>query len=109
MPGSRIDHARRRTTWQSSHDVAIDRAHGDFLSNPTSTAANWIIWNSVVDKFPKIECTGVVLSDQQFDRARELALDLAGIELLERHRELLDRRFGRAGIRAEAIDAILIA
>jgi chemotaxis protein methyltransferase CheR len=63
----------------------------------------------VVDKFPKIECTGVVLSDQQFDRARELALDLAGIELLERHRELLDRRFGRAGILAEAIDAILIA
>jgi chemotaxis protein methyltransferase CheR len=33
-----------------------------------------------------------MLSNQQFDRVRRLALDLAGIELHERHREVLARR-----------------
>jgi len=32
------------------------------------------------------------LTDEQFERARRLALRLAGIELLDRHRELLERR-----------------
>ena len=39
-----------------------------------------------------------MLSDLQFDRARRLALSLAGIELHERHRELLERRSRRLGI-----------
>lgn len=42
-----------------------------------------------------------MLTDTQFDRARRLALSLAGIELAERHRALLDRRCRRLGI-AEA-------
>lgn len=36
-----------------------------------------------------------MLSNQQFDRTRRLALTLAGIELAERHRELLARRTRR--------------
>src|SRR6516162_8895771 len=32
------------------------------------------------------------LTDEQFERARRLASRLAGIELLDRHRELLERR-----------------
>jgi chemotaxis protein methyltransferase CheR len=32
------------------------------------------------------------LTDEQFERARRLALKLAGIDLLDRHRELLERR-----------------
>jgi chemotaxis protein methyltransferase CheR len=40
-----------------------------------------------------------VLTSQQFERARKLALTLAGIELAERHRELLERRSRRVGIR----------
>jgi chemotaxis protein methyltransferase CheR len=39
-----------------------------------------------------------MLSNQQFDRTKRLALSLAGIELVERHRELLDRRSRRLGI-----------
>lgn len=39
-----------------------------------------------------------MLSDQQFERMRRLALSLAGIELVERHRDLLDRRSRRVGI-----------
>jgi chemotaxis protein methyltransferase CheR len=39
-----------------------------------------------------------MLSNQQFDRTRRLALNLAGIELSERHRELLQRRSRRLGI-----------
>lgn len=39
-----------------------------------------------------------MLSDQQFDRIRRLAVSLAGIELAERHRDLLDRRGRRVGI-----------
>ncbi len=38
------------------------------------------------------------LSNDQFDRAKRLALTLAGIELSERHRELLARRSRRLGI-----------
>jgi chemotaxis protein methyltransferase CheR len=40
-----------------------------------------------------------MLSNQQFERTRRLALSLAGIELVERHRELLDHRSRRLGIR----------
>jgi chemotaxis protein methyltransferase CheR len=51
-----------------------------------------------------------MLSNQQFDRTRRLALRLAGIELVERHRELLGRRSRRAGIRDGAgVDALLTA
>jgi chemotaxis protein methyltransferase CheR len=39
-----------------------------------------------------------MLSDRQFNRAKRLALSLAGIELVERHRELLARRSRRLGI-----------
>lgn len=35
------------------------------------------------------------LTDVQFERARRLALALAGIELFDRHRDLLERRAGR--------------
>src|SRR5262245_2941684 len=34
----------------------------------------------------------MALTDEQFERARRLALGLAGIELLDRHRALLQRR-----------------
>src|SRR5262245_43637536 len=50
-----------------------------------------------------------MLSEQQFDRARQLALNLTGIELFERHRDLLHQRSQRVGISAEAIDAMLNA
>ncbi len=40
----------------------------------------------------------MIFSQQQFDRTRRLALSLAGITLLERHRDLLDRRSRRLGI-----------
>ena len=39
-----------------------------------------------------------MLSNQQFERARLLASKLAGIELVERHRQVLDSRSRRAGI-----------
>jgi hypothetical protein len=39
------------------------------------------------------------LSNQQFDRTRRLASGLAGIALVERHHELLERRSERLGIR----------
>ncbi len=49
-----------------------------------------------------------MLSNQQFDRTRRLASSLAGIELLERHRELLDRRTRRLGVLDSAgLDALL--
>jgi chemotaxis protein methyltransferase CheR len=38
---------------------------------------------------------GATLTREQFARARRLALGLAGIELADRHRELLERRTGR--------------
>jgi len=51
-----------------------------------------------------------MLSNQQFDRTRRLALSLAGIELVDRHRELLDRRSRRLGIHDSAgLDALLHA
>jgi chemotaxis protein methyltransferase CheR len=49
-----------------------------------------------------------MLTHQQFDRTRRLALSLAGIELAERHRELLGRRSRRIGLRdAAGVDALL--
>jgi chemotaxis protein methyltransferase CheR len=39
-----------------------------------------------------------MLTCEQFDRTRGLALKLAGIELVDRHRELLHRRGGRRGV-----------
>jgi chemotaxis protein methyltransferase CheR len=39
-----------------------------------------------------------MLSNQQFERTRRFALNLAGIELVERHRELLGHRSRRLGI-----------
>jgi chemotaxis protein methyltransferase CheR len=39
-----------------------------------------------------------MVTDQQFDRTRRLALRLTGINLFERHRDLLDRRSRRLGI-----------
>jgi chemotaxis protein methyltransferase CheR len=48
------------------------------------------------------------LTDAEFERARRLALELAGIELLDRHRDLLPRRRNRLGY-AEAFDALLDA
>jgi chemotaxis protein methyltransferase CheR len=49
-----------------------------------------------------------MLSNQQFDRARRLALSLVGIELHERHRELLERRGKRLGIADSAgLDSLL--
>jgi len=39
-----------------------------------------------------------MLTGEQFERTRQLALRLAGIELLERHREVLGRRSRRLGI-----------
>jgi chemotaxis protein methyltransferase CheR len=45
---------------------------------------------------------------EQFDRTRRLALNLAGIELAERHRELLLRRSRRLGVHdAAGFDALL--
>jgi chemotaxis protein methyltransferase CheR len=42
------------------------------------------------------------LSDRQFERTRRLALDLTGIDLAERHREVLGRRSRRLGIHDSA-------
>jgi chemotaxis protein methyltransferase CheR len=51
-----------------------------------------------------------MLSDIQFDRTRRLALSLAGIELAERHRELLARRGRRPGaIGPAGLDSLLDA
>ena len=52
----------------------------------------------------------MTLSNQQFERTKRLALSLAGIELVERHRELLARRSRRLGLLDSAgIDALLDA
>jgi chemotaxis protein methyltransferase CheR len=48
------------------------------------------------------------LSDRQFERTRRLALDLTGIELAERHREVLGRRSRRLGIRDGAALELLL-
>jgi chemotaxis protein methyltransferase CheR len=56
------------------------------------------------------ESSGFILTSEQFERARRLASSLAGIELRERHRELLDRKGRRLGIGDEAgLDALLDA
>jgi chemotaxis protein methyltransferase CheR len=52
----------------------------------------------------------MMLTNQQFDRTRRLASRLAGIQLVERHRELLHRRSRRLGIRDDAaLDSLLDA
>lgn len=49
-----------------------------------------------------------MLTGQQIDRTRRLALRLAGIELFDRHRELLERRSRRLGVEGGAgFDALL--
>lgn len=49
-----------------------------------------------------------MVTSGQLERTRRLALRLAGIELFERHREVLDRRLRRLGILKEAgFDALL--
>jgi len=49
-----------------------------------------------------------MLTSQQFDRTRRLALQLAGIELFERHREVIARRSRRFGVSDHAaLDALL--
>jgi chemotaxis protein methyltransferase CheR len=51
-----------------------------------------------------------MLTDQQFARTRRLALNLAGIELADRHRELLERRGRRMEIAdSAAFEALLCA
>src|SRR5262245_41005486 len=51
-----------------------------------------------------------MLTNDQFERARNLALRLAGIELVDRHRELLYRRSQRLGIlEGNGLDALLSA
>ena len=51
-----------------------------------------------------------MLTSEQFERARNLALRLAGIELVDRHRELLYRRSLRLGIlEGNGLDALLSA
>jgi len=51
-----------------------------------------------------------MLTNEQFEWARKLALRLAGIELFERHRELLHRRSLRLGIRDDnGLEALLRA
>src|SRR5215470_3850580 len=47
-----------------------------------------------------------MLTDAQFERARRLALGLCGIELFDRHRELLQRRSDRL-LGHDALDALL--
>lgn len=50
------------------------------------------------------------ISTEQFERARQLALRLAGIELFDRHREILARRSRRMGIEnCSAFEALLEA
>ena len=43
---------------------------------------------------------GAMLNHEQFERVQRLALELAGIELLERHRDVIDRRSRRVGMDA---------
>ncbi|PYN95310.1 MAG: hypothetical protein DMD91_25300 [Candidatus Rokuibacteriota bacterium] len=47
-----------------------------------------------------------MLTEEQFERARRLALGLAGIELFDRHRELLQRRSDRLA-EHDALDTLL--
>jgi chemotaxis protein methyltransferase CheR len=51
-----------------------------------------------------------MLTSGQFERARQLALRLAGIELVDRHRECLYRRSMRQGLlEGNGLDALLLA
>jgi len=51
-----------------------------------------------------------MLTSEQFEQARRLALRLAGIELVDRHREILYRRSARLGIlEGNGLDALLRA
>jgi chemotaxis protein methyltransferase CheR len=50
-----------------------------------------------------------MLSDQNFRRAQQLASSMAGIQLVARHRELLERRGRRAGIQDAAAFDLLLA
>jgi len=50
-----------------------------------------------------------MLTSQQFDRSRNLALQLAGIELFARHRELLERRIRRLGLDHTAVERLFTA
>ena len=50
-----------------------------------------------------------MLSDEQFKRARELALSLAGIELVERHKDLLHSRSRRQGLNGPGLENLLTA
>ena len=51
-----------------------------------------------------------MISNQQFDRTKRLALSLAGIELSERHRELLEGRSRRLGVGdSTGLDSLLSA
>jgi len=51
-----------------------------------------------------------MLTREQFERTRQLALRLAGIELFERHQDVLDRRSHRLGIHdGRMFDALLKA
>jgi chemotaxis protein methyltransferase CheR len=51
-----------------------------------------------------------MFSNQQFERTRRLAIGLAGIELVERHRDLLSSRGRRVGIHdSAALDSLLRA
>jgi len=51
-----------------------------------------------------------MLTSAQFDRTRRLALSVAGIELVARHRQLLAQRSRRLGIRDnDGLDALLAA
>lgn len=60
------------------------------------------------DQGGTIQTSMTPISPAQFDRARQLALRLAGIELYDRHREILIRRSQRLGIEdAVAFDALL--
>ena len=65
-------------------------------------ASRWQVWGI------KARLASAMLTSQQFDRTRRLALSLAGIELAERHRELLARRGRRLGILDSAgLDSLL--
>ena len=60
------------------------------------------------DRFNDV--TMSILDDELFERLRRIGRRLAGLELFERHRELLDRRFRRLGMRdANSIVACLDA
>ena len=48
-----------------------------------------------------------MLTNEQFERARRLGLQLAGIELCDRHRELLSHRSLRVGLHETALDTLL--